>query len=80
MPKIRVWVLSGWVGLAGVLSQEPALPVQPQEKAGGRLNKGLSYHSNTAWNWDLLGTFRGGQNTELRGLVLQRRDIYMGFF
>lgn len=31
MPEIPVWMLSGWVGLAGVLSQQPALPAAPGE-------------------------------------------------
>lgn len=32
MPKIHVWVLSGWVGLAGVLSQEPFLACNPRRR------------------------------------------------
>lgn len=31
MPEIPVWMLSAWVGLAGVLSQQPALPAAPGE-------------------------------------------------
>lgn len=52
MPKIRVWVLSGWVGLAGVLSQEPALPAAPGKgwiEQGAELPFQLGVTGNLLW-------------------------------
>lgn len=72
-------MLIGWVGLAGVLSQEPALPAG---KGCGQIEQQgaeLPFQCNVGLGV-IMETFWGEQSTELRGPVLQKRNIHMGFF